>query len=1028
MVDNNIKSWTINIILIVFFTYISCDNVNNGDILERCPRIYPRVFNGFAPIGNYSAGNFSEYKPSKDIDQCVASCCLADKCHVALQHNTTCYHISCATNQLCLPLYRESQASITKMVLVNTISDDDYTWKKIIAESNLNDNIELVDHYSDDELDNTDHQNRYRNKFKYSYNDEILNPYISKPSDRYFDNLQYTRFDEQYPSDDMIMEGSMLSKVTVKPCEVGIVVDCPRNEDCYPIQPKSRSGICNCINGYVRRDSGVCEIDNDRVSTSNEIKTISTNLQMTNSNNNSIAPNTPSTTSKPELAQKTLKVSVMNKEVRLPENEVTLSAYTIPNVNSDKTYEFTWTLVSQPERGNIGTMTEQTGGTIKLSQLTEGLYRFKVSVKGDGAYGEAFANVTVLPKNRINKAPIVIITPTSQTVKLPNTGAVLDGSTSFDDDGIVRWHWELQQGPLGYQPNLPETPTLQLSDLTLPGNYTFKLTVEDTDHVLNSTTGNITVIKGIDYPPSAIAGEDVIIYLPHNNLTLNGNLSTDDREIVTWQWTKASSDQSKAVDMQDTRTPYLKLSNLEEGMYTFVLKVTDSSDQSSEAEVHVFVKPPSNKPPEANAGNDQSVILPQTWSVLNGTLSKDDDKIVRYEWSQVSGPSNSIILKNNESLANATSLTIGTYIMQLTVTDNSGNKASDTMTVTVLQTQNSRPVANAGGDQSLTLPLNYLILNGSNSHDDLKITNWTWSRDGASLAAGRILEGMNSSILKLTDLVAGRYVFKLKVTDAQGLSSEDAVSVIIHPDPLSLHLVQLTLNADAGMLTESQVKAFEQKLQLLLGVDTSLHIRDLTQELHTGRTILLFYVEKNDTVTRKSSIMPGPAVVAMLKNRFRQDTGLLEISVIQIRTLICQNSCSGHGVCDPDTRTCLCEAFWMEDYFAKYFRGSESNCDWSILYVVLSIFIVTVCVVGGLACLCHKLCLSRPGANKKYKLIGDKDETPNFSRMISQSDSDTESDVLFESRTKNGRLSNGDNSRNGNQKNGFIKMGRRIKT
>lgn len=60
--------------------------------------------------------------------------------------------------------------------------------------------------------------------------------------------------------------------------------------------------------------------------------------------------------------------------------------------------------------------------------------------------------------------------------------------------------------------------------------------------------------------------------------------------------------------MQDTRTPYLKLSNLEEGMYTFVLKVTDSSDQSSEAEVHVFVKPPSNEPPEANAGRDQVIF------------------------------------------------------------------------------------------------------------------------------------------------------------------------------------------------------------------------------------------------------------------------------------------------------------------------------------------------------------------------------------------------------------------------------------
>ena len=50
--------------------------------------------------------------------------------------------------------------------------------------------------------------------------------------------------------------------------------------------------------------------------------------------------------------------------------------------------------------------------------------------------------------------------------------------------------------------------------------------------------------------------------------------------------------------MQNTRTPYLQLSNLEEGMYTFVLKVTDDSEQSSTSEVHVFVKPPTNKPPK----------------------------------------------------------------------------------------------------------------------------------------------------------------------------------------------------------------------------------------------------------------------------------------------------------------------------------------------------------------------------------------------------------------------------------------------
>lgn len=35
--------------------------------------------------------------------------------------------------------------------------------------------------------------------------------------------------------------------------------------------------------------------------------------------------------------------------------------------------------------------------------------------------------------------------------------------------------------------------------------------------------------------------------------------------------------------------------------------------------------------------------------------------------------------------------------------------------------------------------------------------------------------------LQLTDIVPGRYVFRLKVTDDQGLSSEDTVSVIVKP-------------------------------------------------------------------------------------------------------------------------------------------------------------------------------------------------------------------------------------------------------
>lgn len=47
------------------------------------------------------------------------------------------------------------------------------------------------------------------------------------------------------------------------------------------------------------------------------------------------------------------------------------------------------------------------------------------------------------------------------------------------------------------------------------------------------------------------------------------------------------------------------------------------------------------------------------------------------------------------------------------------------------------------------------------------------------------------------------------------------------------------------------------------------------------------------------------------------------------------------------------------------------------------------------------------------------------------SESDTDSDVLFESRNKSGTRLNGDTLRNGITKanrNGFIKLGRRVKT
>src|SRR6478672_10219579 len=51
-------------------------------------------------------------------------------------------------------------------------------------------------------------------------------------------------------------------------------------------------------------------------------------------------------------------------------------------------------------------------------------------------------------------------------------------------------------------------------------------------------------------------------------------------------------------------------------------------------------QPSSNHPPVAKAGNDTTVMLPDSTVNLNGSLSLDpDNNITGYVWTEISGPS-----------------------------------------------------------------------------------------------------------------------------------------------------------------------------------------------------------------------------------------------------------------------------------------------------------------------------------------------------------------------------------------------------
>ncbi|XP_054910255.1 low-density lipoprotein receptor-related protein 11 isoform X1 [Poeciliopsis prolifica] len=96
-----------------------------------------------------------------------------------------------------------------------------------------------------------------------------------------------------------------------------------------------------------------------------------------------------------------------------------------------------------------------------------------------------------------------------------------------------------------------------------------------------------------DEPPRSDAGQDVVIQLPTDWAVLDGRDSVDDHRITHYEWTLVKGD--TAVNMKATHPGLLKVSGLQEGVYTFQMTVTDSAGQKSSDNVSVTVLAPKHQ-------------------------------------------------------------------------------------------------------------------------------------------------------------------------------------------------------------------------------------------------------------------------------------------------------------------------------------------------------------------------------------------------------------------------------------------------
>jgi len=122
-------------------------------------------------------------------------------------------------------------------------------------------------------------------------------------------------------------------------------------------------------------------------------------------------------------------------------------------------------------------------------------------------------------------------------------------------------------------------------------------------------------------------------------------------------------------------------------------------------------------------------------------------------------------------------------------------------TVVLAQAADQTPVANAGTDKTIKLPTNSVSMSGTASGGDGNLT-YAWSQiSGPSTAS---VSGGTTLTPTYSNLVQGTYVLRLTVTDGDGDTSTDDISVIVNPNLIPV--VNAGTDANIQLPTSSVTK------------------------------------------------------------------------------------------------------------------------------------------------------------------------------------------------------------------------------
>lgn len=294
-----------------------------------------------------------------------------------------------------------------------------------------------------------------------------------------------------------------------------------------------------------------------------------------------------------------------------------------------------------------------------------------------------------------------------------------------------------------------------------------------TDTCRNGETNTTCETLPPNQAPTANAGPDQTQPIG-STVHLDGTGSSDpDGDALTFQWTLTNKPATSNATLSGATTALPTFVLDVAGTYQIQLVVSDGNLTST---ADIVVVSTTNSTPVAEAGADQSGTVGTVMHLDGGQSSDVDGNPLTYQWSFSSKPATS-----TATLTNPTSVTPqftidkpGTYVVQLIVHDGTVASSPDTVAIS---TVNSKPVANAGADQSGTVGTT-ITLNGSQSSDvDGDTLTYQWAITTKPMTSTATLSDPTAVTPTFLLDKPGTYTAQLIVHDGTLHSEPDTVTI-----------------------------------------------------------------------------------------------------------------------------------------------------------------------------------------------------------------------------------------------------------